>query len=131
MKWSKKSVAGAFDEPAECETFIKHLPHGDDSATIREKPDVWLRRHIRLVNERLICGGLDRDCVPNAEYSETRQLIPALRLQQIWVWVDVMKWSKKSVAGAFDDPAECETFRKGLAVLQQQLYVYARMLENG
>ncbi len=101
----------------------KHLPHGDDSATIREKPDVWLRRHIRLVNERLICGALDRDCVPNAEYSETGQLIPALRLQQIWVWVDVMKWSKKSVAGGFDDPAECKTFREELAVLQQQRYV--------
>ena len=41
-----------------------------------------------------------------------------------------MKWSKKSVAGAFDDPAECETFRGELAVLQQQLYVYARMLAD-
>ena len=34
-----------------------------------------------------------------------------------------MKWSKKSVAEAFDDPAECETFREELAVLQQQRYV--------
>ncbi len=41
-----------------------------------------------------------------------------------------MKWSKKSVAGAFDEPAECETFREELAVLQQQLYVYARMLAD-
>jgi hypothetical protein len=40
------------------------------------------------------------------------------------------KWHRLSLAGAFDDPGQCATFREELAVKQQQLREYTRMLAD-
>jgi hypothetical protein len=40
------------------------------------------------------------------------------------------KWHKQSLAGVFDDPAQCQEFRDELSKLQQQLRRYTKMLAD-
>ncbi|MBI3423588.1 MAG: hypothetical protein HY011_11675 [Acidobacteria bacterium] len=40
------------------------------------------------------------------------------------------KWHKRSLAGAFDNPADCQTFRAELTALQAELRKYTRMLAD-
>lgn len=40
------------------------------------------------------------------------------------------KWHKLSIAGAFDDDAQCQTFRSELQGLQADLRVYTKMLAD-
>ena len=40
------------------------------------------------------------------------------------------KWHRKSLSGAFDDPAECEAFRSELQEVQKWLIAYTRLLAD-
>lgn len=121
MEWEPQEA----DKDAAWELYIEMLTsvttqylepeHGDEVSTLESI-------HKLFGVTRDIIRNHGRDCTQFAK-------IAVVVLNQI-VRPFTAKWHRLSLSGAFENPKQCEEFRKELSALQQNLRKYSKMLSD-